>query len=92
MPPGFSSDITGKIRIAARDIRTGTLHHEAMQIPHVAFGDARRVPGEFANVADGIVMIERFEMILQRLAADGHAFLDYERGFDGTERIAFDGV
>jgi len=37
-------------------------------------------------------VIERFEVILEGLAADGHALLDHQRRFDGAESVALDGI
>ena len=37
-------------------------------------------------------VIDRLKMVLERLAADGDAFLDNERGLDGGERVSLDGV
>src|ERR1019366_10359156 len=41
---------------------------------------------------DGVVMIDRLQVILERLARDGDALLDDERGFGGGQRVALDRV
>jgi hypothetical protein len=63
-----------------------------MQVAHIAFGDRRFMPREFAHVANGIVMVQHLEVVLEGLAAYGNSFLDNVRGFDRAERIALDRV
>jgi hypothetical protein len=50
-------------------------------------GIARR---EFANVANGLVMIDGLQMIPELLAADRDSLLDHQIGFDLGERVPLD--
>jgi len=92
IPPAFGADVARKIGISPGDVGAGALHHQAMQIPHVAFRQPCRVPGKLAHITDSVVVVERFQTILKRFAADGHAPIDHERRFDRAEGVALDGV
>ncbi len=35
-------------------------------------------------------MVERLQMVFERLTADGNSFFNDEGGFDRAERVAFD--
>ena len=39
---------------------------------------------QLAHVADGVVVIDRLQVILERLAADGDALLDHECRLGGA--------
>lgn len=88
MSAGVGAYETRKIGVPAGDLGPGTLHHQPMQIAHVAFGQHSCLGPKRAHIAYGIVVIERLQAVFQRLAAD--TLLDDQRGLYRTEGIAFD--
>src|SRR3546814_10027511 len=54
------------VRVAPRDVRRGALDHQAVKRPHVHLGQPDGPHGDRAHVTDGVVVINRLEMILQR--------------------------
>ena len=75
---GLGADIASKIGIAPGNIRTRALHHQAVKIAHVALGQrAALLPRQLPHIADGIVMIECFHVILEGFAANGHTLLNH---------------
>ncbi len=73
MPARLGQDIAPGIRVAAGLIRHRALHHQPMKIAHIHFGQRRRVPCQFADVTEGFEVIDGFEVIFERLTADGDA-------------------
>ena len=50
------------------------------------------LPREVAHIVQRLEVIDCFEMILQRFAANGDAVLDHHPRFGGSQRVAFDRV
>ena len=50
------------------------------------------LPREIANIAQRLEVIDRFEMILQRFAANRDPVLDHHPGFGGSRRVALNRV
>ena len=63
-----------------------------MKVAHVDFAERRCLMRDLADVSDGLVVVDRLEMILELLAADRHALLDDQIGLDLRQRIPFDCV
>jgi hypothetical protein len=57
----------------------------------VGFPQRGGLPRELAHIVQGLEVIDRFEMILERFAADGNAVLDDHPRFGAGERVALDG-
>lgn len=84
---------TALIGIASGDLGSGAQHHEAMQVAHVHFRQRiRLLPRKLAHVMQCLEVIDGFEVVLERLAADGDALLDNKRRLDGGEGVPLDGV
>jgi len=48
--------------------------------------------GQLAHIADRLIVVDRFEMIFKRLAADRDPLLDDKRRLGGVERVPLNGV
>jgi len=83
---------SGEDRHSSQRVWAGTPHDEAMQITNVDFGQRGGLSGEFASAADGLVKVERFEVVFEGFARNGYSFFDYECRFDRAEGISFDCV
>jgi hypothetical protein len=42
-----------------------------VQISHITFGQWEILTGELAHIADGVVVVQSFQVIFEWLAADG---------------------
>jgi hypothetical protein len=63
-----------------------------VQIADICLPQRRRLPRELADKAQRLEVIDRFEMIFQRLAADCNAVLDHHPRFGGGQRVALDRI
>ena len=63
-----------------------------MQVADIGFPQRHRLPREITDIAQRLEVIDRFEMIFQRLAADCNAVLDHDPRFGGGQRVALDRV
>ncbi len=92
MPTGFGQDVTALIGVAAGDIGMRALHHQVMQLSQVGLRQRRPAARQCSYIADRPIEVDRFEMVLERLAADRDPLLDDERRLGGAERVPLDRV
>src|SRR5450755_2854555 len=78
--------------VDAGDGRLAAGDDAAMQFAYGAFAERRRLRCEFTYPLHGFVMIDRLEMIAQRLAADCDAVLDDLGRLAARERVSLNGV
>ena len=63
-----------------------------MQSSYVELGQGGGLRREIADIGDGFVVVDRLQVVFQRLAADGEALLDHQRRFRRGEHVPLDGV
>lgn len=63
-----------------------------MQIANVQAGERCVVAGQLPDIGDGVEMIDRFQVVLERFAGNGDAVFDNHRGLDGGEGVSLDCV
>ena len=90
MPTLVGTHIAVRRGVAAGDFRVRPLHHQSVQTSHIGFRERGAARREFANVANGLVMIDGLQMIPKLLAADRDPLLDHQIGFDLGERVPLD--
>jgi hypothetical protein len=90
--PGLRQNETALIRIVAGNLGVRALHDQTVQRAHVHLGERCSATRELAHITDGVVMIDRLHVILERLAADRDALLDDQRGFGCRQRVPLDRV
>jgi hypothetical protein len=65
---------------------------ESLKVAYIGFPQWRRLPRKIAHMMERLEMTDRFEMILERFAADGNPVLDHHPRFGGGQRVARDRV
>ena len=80
------------LAVNACDVRPAAGNNAGVQAPNHPFVDWQRTTGKRPHPGKGCMMIERFEMILDRLATNRDAVRDDLSGLPQGERVAFDGV
>ena len=75
MTSHIGRDIAVRRRVAAGDLGIGTLHDQSTQASDVGFRQRRADLCKLSNVTERIVMVDRFQMILELLATDRDAVL-----------------
>jgi hypothetical protein len=92
VPPGIGQNVAGLRGVAAGNLGVRALYDEMMQLANVGLGKRRPSARQRADIADRLVMVDRFQMILERLAADRDPLLDDERRLGGAQCIPLDRV
>lgn len=90
MPALVGIHIAVRRGVAAGDFRVRAFHHQSVEAAHIRLRETRIARREFANVANGLVMIDGLQMIPELLAADRDSLLDHQIGFDLGERVPLD--
>jgi hypothetical protein len=80
------------IGVAPGRVRVHALHDEAMKVADIGLPQRLRLSRQIAPIMQRLEVPDRFEMILERLAADGDPVLDHHPRFGGGQRIALDRV
>src|SRR5262245_41015291 len=63
-----------------------------MQLPKIGLGQRLTSARQRAYISARLLVLDRFEMILERFAADRNALLDDQRCFGRAERVSLDRV
>src|SRR4051812_40150907 len=77
---------------AAGLLRVRTRPHEAVDLAQVPFADRFARRGKRADIAERVAVPERLQVVLERLAADRDALLEYDRGLHPRQRVPFERV
>ncbi len=78
--------------IDAREFRLAASDDPPVQLADDIFIDRRGSDGYFAHPQQGLIMINRFEVVAQRFAADGNAMFDHFRRLTQREGISLDRI
>jgi hypothetical protein len=92
MPAAIGLGVAALIGIATGHVRVRALHHEPMQIADVGFLSGTLWRARSRTKAQCLEVIDCFEEILQRFAANRDPVLDRHPRFGGCQRIALDRV
>jgi hypothetical protein len=86
------ADVVGQIGVPPGRVRLRRLHYEPVKIPYVTLRYWPLFAGQIPDLPDGVVMIERFKVILQWLPGDRDSLLDDKRRFDRREGVPLDRI
>jgi hypothetical protein len=73
----------------ARRSPAGNAELQPVQIANADFTQRRGFAGDLPYAPNGVVVIERLQMILQGLFPNRDALFDHQRRFERAERVSF---
>ena len=62
----LGAEVAIQVSLTPCDIGARPLHHQLMQATDVGFGEGRGLPGEFAHLSHRVIVVEGFQVVLQR--------------------------
>jgi hypothetical protein len=92
MPPAIGEHEAPLIGVAPGVFGLRPFQDQALEGADVELGQWTGLAGEIAHIGDGVVVIDRLQMVLQRLAADGDPLLAHQHRFRRAERVPLDRV
>jgi hypothetical protein len=90
--PASVQCVVASVGVAAGNVGGGALHDQTVQYAHVLLSEWRCLPCQVVDVADGLVMVDRLQVVLERLATDRDPLRDDQRRLGGIERVPLDRV
>jgi hypothetical protein len=81
--------IANRAGILSRFIWVDAQHHQPVQIAHISFRQQVAVLRKLVDLLQCREVIDRFQMILERLSVDGDPVLDDKRRLYGSKGGAF---
>ena len=88
-----SADDHGAGAVPSGKLGVSLAHHELMELANEVFGDGIGIlRDEIVEEIKRLLVVLRFQVILERLALDRHAFLQNEPSLPERQTVPFDGV